>query len=417
MAKNPLYTGFYRLDLADRFRLLKETTNQDAHALHHLEASIGNQMIENYLFNYELPFGIAPNFTINHKDYLIPLAIEEPSVIAALSNAAKLVDSITTSYGQRLITGQIIFANLDIQVEGRKIIQAHQEELLALAKEASPSMVSRGGGPTEIWSKQVNQAGDNFFTVYLSFNPCDAMGANAINTVLENLAPRLTELLGQAPLMSILSNYSEQALATAEVIIPVERLATDSLKGQIVAEKIVVATSYANLDIYRATTHNKGIMNGIDGLALATGNDWRAIEAASHAYASRKGGYRAMSEWQLDGSDLKGRLSLPLPVATVGGTLSIQPQAQWALSLLGQPSASQLAEIMVAVGLIQNLAALKALVTEGIQKGHMRMQARSLALQVGASVEELPELVDYLIKQSFMNRQKAHEGLELIRKL
>lgn len=389
--------GFYRLSPEVRRQLLADqfpdVFGKEADSL--LTEEIADAMIENYIHNYALPMGIAPNFQINGQIYHIPMVIEEPSVIAAASNGAKRVGNIITQSQPRELVGQIIVKEVaDFTKATAKIDQA-KDHLLDLAKSYSINMVKRGGGPTRIWS----QTFENYFTVYLGFNPCDAMGANAINHVLEALSEEVERLVNGVALMRILSNYQPESIVTATVKIPIDTLAATAEDSQILAENLVAASEYAHLDVYRATTHNKGIMNGIDAVLMATGNDWRAVSAGVHAYASHTGHYRALTEWTLENKDLIGKIELPLAVATVGGTISVHPQAKQSLALLGNPKAQQLSEIIAAVGLAQNFAALRALVSEGIQKGHMSLHARQLAIQAGATEAEAPLLIELLKAQ------------------
>ena len=410
------FKQFYRQSYKERvekmndFLLQKESPN--------LSDEIADQMIENFVYKYPLPLGIATNFLINNKEYLIPMAIEEPSVVAAASNGAKRVGNIQVATTKRELIGQIVLSvdgNPDEVVER---LHNASTMLLDLAKETIPSMVERGGGPTRLWVEQKEHHQNIFVTLYLAINPCDAMGANVMNTVLEALSVHIEDLTGYRSLLNILSNYTEEAITKATVSIPIASLGQDETQSRQIAERIAQASLYAQLDKFRAVTHNKGIMNGMDAVILATGNDWRAVEAAIHAYASRTGEYRGLSQWVINDAKhtLEGSLELPLPVATVGGTLSIHPFAKQSLVIMQCSNATQLANIIAAVGLAQNFSALRALVTDGIQKGHMSMQARSLALQVGANVDEVGPLVSRLKRQPHMNRQIAHHLLEAIRR-
>lgn len=402
---NP-FNQFYRKSHAERQAILQEYLATSEIPI--LPDEIANQMIENYVYAYELPLGIATNFCINGKSYVIPMATEEPSVIAAASNGAKRLGNITAVTAKRELVGQIVlFAPSQQQEIVEKLNGAH-DDLLQLARETVPSMVKRGGGPTRVWA----EIREPFVTLYLALNPCDAMGANVMNTVLESLSPHVQRLTNGEAILNILSNYNAEAVTTATVSVPLEKI------GHETARRIALASQYAQLDIYRATTHNKGIMNGMDAVVVATGNDWRAVEASVHAYASRDGQYKGLTQWHINEAKetLEGQLSVPLPVATVGGTLSVHPTAKQSLALMNCESAIELANIIAAVGLAQNFAALRALVTDGIQRGHMAMQARSLALQVGATVEEIPQLVAKLKQQLHMNSQIATELLAEMRK-
>lgn len=418
MKKRANFSAFYKRSIEDRSQIVKHWMGEEFKESElALKNDLANQLIENYLFNYELPLGLAVNFKVNNKAYVIPMATEEPSVIAAASNGAKILGNISSKTSSRELTGQIVFKTKQAFDKIEEIILDNKGNLLKLAKEASDSMVRRGGGPVDIWLDKFQQSNQHFITVYLSFDPCDAMGANALNTVLETLTPVIESLISETATISILSNYQPDSITSATVSLEIDSLDKDYEKAKIIAQKIVDASLYASLDPYRAATHNKGIMNGIDALIIATGNDWRAVEAGAHAYAVKKGQYRALSEWTLSDDEqfLIGRLDIPLQLATVGGTLSSHPKASWALRLLEVKSAEELANITAAVGLVQNFAAIRALVTDGIQKGHMRMQARALALQAGAEIAEVDALVQKLIQLPRMSQSVAKEILISIR--
>lgn len=408
------YKGFYRKTMQERMTMAMADYHL-AQALPSLPLTLANQMIENVVGIYGLPYGLVPNLKINHRLYLIPMVIEEPSVVAAASKGAQVVGNVTANMETKEIVGQVVFHEVrDPQGLVDRLV-AMDDELMVVAKAASASMVARGGGPRRFWHRVFNHDDRTFVTLYLDFDPCDAMGANAVNTVLEAVAGSLRDQCCQDVLMSILSNYSDAALAHAQVRIPVGSLGASAEEGAKVAERIVNAAMYADVDPYRAVTHNKGIMNGIDAVITATGNDSRAVAAAVHAYAGRSGRYRSLSQWRIDQGALVGDIRLPLPVATVGGTLAIHPGAQWSLALLGNPDAKTLAIIMASVGLVQNFAALRALVSEGIQAGHMRMQARSLAIQVGAREEEIAPLVQALACHAVINAGLARDLLKQMR--
>lgn len=412
------FSGFYKHSMHHRIELLEKWLNIDLNRESlGLDENLANQMIENYIYNYALPQGVAVNIRVNDKDYVVPMATEEPSVIAAASYGGKLLGNIQAETKERLITGQVIMVHdHDIEVI-KSIIADNKQEILDQASSACASMVKRGGGPRDLWVEEKVQADQKYLSVYLSLDSCDAMGANVINTVLESISPLLESLLEAEVLMAILSNYQPTAVTSAKVSLPISVLSDDQEEAKIIAQKIQWASDYASIDPYRASTHNKGIMNGIDAVVVATGNDWRAVEASAHAYAAREGQYSALSRWLYDSSSeiLVGQLDIPLQVATVGGTLSNHPTAQSNLQLLQITSAKELANVIASVGLIQNFAALRALVSEGIQKGHMRMQARSLALQVGATIQEVPRLVQLLSEAKQMNRDTASYQLAQLR--
>lgn len=407
---------FYQMTIQQRQEImdLMMQTDQPFNQIE-LAPKFGEKMIENYVGNYPLPLGLAVNFDIDGEIYHIPMATEEPSVIAAACNGAKRVGTITTSAQSRELIGQIVIDTSEVsnsrRVEIESIIQKNEQYLLNKAKELSFSMIQRGGGPTRLFIEKFDQ----FITVYLGFNPCDAMGANSINHILEMLAHDIEFKIEVPVLMSILSNYQTHNLSTATCQIPIQTLHSNQEEAQNIAKKIVVASQYAQLDVYRATTHNKGILNGIAAVLIATGNDFRAVEAGVHAFAARSGKYQGLSQWKIEDGNIVGELTLPLAVATVGGTLSSHPVAQWTLKVLKSPTAQQLSRILVAVGLAQNFAAIRALVTEGIQKGHMSLHARQLCLQAGAKEEEIPLIIQQIPKNIKINQAVIAEILKQIR--
>lgn len=389
-----------------------------------LSDNTASHMIENQLSLYQIPYGIALNFVINGKPYLIPMATEEPSVIAAASNAAKLVslsspDGFVTESLDRQMVGQIALTNVTEPDLAMLKVQKKEEELLTIANLAHPSIVKRGGGATSIQVKWIpaNESNpDSFLVVYLTVDTKEAMGANMLNTMLESLVVPLETLTGGHRLMAILSNYASQSLVRATCVVKPQVLASATYTGELVRDKIISASNFARADIYRATTHNKGIMNGIDALVLASGNDWRAIEAGAHAYASQSGSYQPLATWSKDkDGNLVGEIVLPVPIGTVGGSIAIHPMAQLSHQLLGNPQAKELAQIIGALGLAQNLAALKALVTVGIQKGHMSLQAKSLLIACGATDEEIEPLTEALLKEPHLNQETAMTLLKAYR--
>lgn len=430
-----MFEGFYKKTANERLAILAELgwsnelirndaamTGIEPHPGYNassidLPAVVANHMIENYVFNYSLPLGIAVNFNINTERYAVPMAVEEPSVIAAASNGAKRLGNIQAWMEKREVIGQIVLDQVVNPEETCQLIETESDTLLELAKSVSPNMVKRGGGPTRLWTKSFADDEMFFVTVYVSFDPCDAMGANALNTVLEALTPKIESITAHKGLMSILSNYATEAVARAKAMVPIIGLDPDPIKAEEIAQSICSANRYADVDPYRAATHNKGIMNGVDAVVLATGNDWRAVEAGAHSYAAKEGHYKSLTNWSINyvTNELVGMIELPLQVATVGGTISNHPTAKWSLELLRNPSANQLGEIIAAVGLAQNYSALHALVTDGIQKGHMGLQARSLAMQVGATVEEVPQMVEALKNVKVINSTVASEALNNIR--
>ena len=420
MARLP---GFAKLSPTERIEaLLKEglLTWDEAQILKEqkgLPLSIADQLTENVLSTFDLPFSLAPYFLINGRDYVLPMVTEEPSVVAAASFAAKLIQrsgGFTTQVHQRQMIGEIALTDVeDVEVASRRILE-DKETLLQLANEAYPSIVKRGGGARDLW---VENKGD-FLIVYLAVDPKEAMGANMLNTMLEALTDRIQELSGGQALMAILSNLATRSLVSARCAIDFKALSRNPEEAIEIAHRMELASQLAQADPYRAATHNKGIFNGIDALVLATGNDWRAIEAGAHAYAAQSGPYKGLSHWksQPEEKKLYGEITLPMPVATKGGSIGLNPTVQVSHRLLREPSAIELAGIIASLGLAQNFAALKALVTTGIQAGHMKLQARSLALLAGAKEEEVPRLVSQLLENKPFNLEKAQTLLQELRK-
>ena len=420
MARLP---GFAKLSPTERIEaLLKEglLTWDEAQILKEqkgLPLSIADQLTENVLSTFDLPFSLAPYFLINGRDYVLPMVTEEPSVVAAASFAAKLIQrsgGFTTQVHQRQMIGEIALSDVeDVEVASKRILE-DKETLLQLANEAYPSIVKRGGGARDLW---LEHKGD-FLIVYLAVDPKEAMGANMLNTMLEALTDRIQKLSGGQVLMAILSNLATRSLVSARCAIDFKALSRNPEEAIEIAYRMELASQLAQVDPYRAATHNKGIFNGIDALVLATGNDWRAIEAGAHAYAAQGGPYKGLSQWksQPEEKKLYGEITLPMPVATKGGSIGLNPTVQVSHRLLGEPSAIELAGIISSLGLAQNFAALKALVTTGIQAGHMKLQARSLALLAGAKEEEVPRLVNQLLENKPFNLEKAQTLLQELRK-
>ncbi|MDN6194716.1 MAG: hydroxymethylglutaryl-CoA reductase, degradative, partial [Alkalibacterium sp.] len=373
-------------------------------------------MIENYIFNYELPFGLAMNFLVDGNERVIPMVTEEPSVIAAASNAGKLTQSLggfTTDFKNRLVIGQIVLKEVKEPEKARKILKENESELIHLANQAYPSILDYGAGAQKIKIRRIQEDDSpEFFVLHLMVDTGEAMGANIVNTMTEAIASHVVNLVGGGNLMNILSNYATESIVKASCIIHPENLENENMSGEEVRDRIIEASQFAYLDPYRAVTHNKGIMNGIDALLVASGNDWRAVEAGVHAYAAKSGQYRALSQWtKTKEGYLKGEIELPISIGTVGGTLSVHPAAQLAHRIMNHPSAKEFSRLLAAVGLAQNLAALKALVTDGIQKGHMALQARTLAISVGAKGAVIDQVVKQLKKSKTMNSKIAKEIL------
>ncbi|MBI5930289.1 MAG: hydroxymethylglutaryl-CoA reductase, degradative [Chloroflexi bacterium] len=410
--------GFYQKSLPERIGLVAEWAGLNSEEQTILATSAGlmpqqaNQMVENALGVYGLPLGVATNFQINGKDYLVPMVIEEPSVVAACSFAAKMARSgggFITSSDEPIMIGQIQVLEVEnLRVAADRIL-AEKETLLALVNDPDLTIVKLGGGGRDIDVRQFEQTTVGpMLVVDLFYDTRDAMGANAINTACEKLAPALERITGGRVNLRILSNLSDRRKATASCIMTPEGLTTEHMPGALVVKSIVEAAVFAEVDPYRATTHNKGVMNGIDAVVMATGNDWRAVEAGAHAYAARDGRYTSMTRWWADeNGNLRGMLTLPMAVGTVGGATKVHPTAQIAMKILGVASARELAEVIVSVGLAQNFAAIRALATEGIQAGHMALHARQLALAAGAQGEMVNAIVETMIAEGNIRLDRA----------
>lgn len=370
------------------------------------------QLIENVIGRFGLPFAVATNFTINNRDCLVPMVIEEPSVVAACSFAAKLfreAGGFQTDSDEPVMIGQIQLLDLDDLRAAEARLRARQSDILAQANVQAGSIQVRGGGAIGLDFRHFpgTPVGD-MLVVHLLFDARDAMGANAINSALEHIAPLVERIAGGRANLRILSNLSDRRMAYARGVIRAKSLATESASGAQVVSAIIEAGVFAECDPYRAATHNKGIMNGIDAVALATGNDWRAVEAGAHAYAARDGRYTSLTRWwRDDAGDLHGEIALPMALGIVGGATRAHPAAKIALQLLGVKSARELAEVAAAVGLAQNFAALRALATDGIQSGHMRMHARQVALAAGAVGGQVMLVAQQLIDEGNIRLERA----------
>jgi len=382
-----------------------------------LSADIAMHMIENMIGTYALPLGIGLNFMVNGRDVLVPMVIEEPSVVAGASFMAKLArvggGFITESTEPHMI-GQLQVLELgNIEAAADKVL-AHKAELLDYVDEAESSLKSRGGGARDIEVRVMDDSPiGGFLVVHLIYDVRDAMGANAVNTACERLAPKIEAITGGKVHLRILSNLTDRRITRAHCSIPVKELAFDSFSGESVRDGIIAAYAFAAVDPYRAATHNKGIMNGVDSVVIATGNDWRAIEAGAHAYAARSGKYTSLSVWEKDGDgNLVGTLEMPMAVGIVGGATKVHPAAQAAVKLMGVKTASELAEIIVSVGLAQNMAALRALATEGIQRGHMSLHARQVAIAAGASGEMIEKVAAQMVVEKVVRIDRAEEILK-----
>ncbi|EHL14427.1 hydroxymethylglutaryl-CoA reductase, degradative [Peptoanaerobacter stomatis] len=410
--KNSTYSGFYKLSVEERLKEVAEFANlEDKHIKtiqnpEILDIEKADNMIENVIGRFTLPLGVALNFMINGKDYIIPMVTEEASVVAAASNAAKLARDSGGFYTNN--TGSIMIAQvqvtdiLDVDYT-RIIIYEHKDEILKICNERDPILVKYGGGAKDIDVRIINSKDEDFIVVHLKVNTLDAMGANAVNSMAEAVAPFIEKITGGKVYLRILSNLAVERLFRSRT-----KVKKEALGGEEVVDKIVSAYKFANADPFRATTHNKGIMNGISAVVLATGNDTRAIESGAHSYAAISGKYKSLTTWQKDkDGDLVGTIEIPLAVGLVGGATKIHPVAQAAIKILGVKTAGELGDIIASVGLAQNLAAIKALATEGIQRGHMSLHAKNIAVTAGANGKELDRIVKKMIEDKNINLDYA----------
>ena len=406
-------SGFYKLSVAQRQQLIQQQLNLSQEEVEQLQAHTSfwsSQMIENYLTNFEIPEGAALNFVINGREYTVPMVTEEPSVIAAASHAAKIVSQsggFVAPTSSRQMIGQIVLENIDDFEQTKTWLLSHQTELIEVANDSHPSMLARGAGAKSLRIRQL----DEFVALELLIDVGEAMGANVVNTMSEAVKAWLINQ-GYEVVTAILTNLATESLQTATCEIPVANLGEN---GSTVAKQIAKLSHLAQIDPYRATTHNKGIMNGIDAAVIASGNDWRAIESGAHAYAAQNGQYRGLAKWAVRDKKLFGTITLPLPVGVVGGSIGIVPTVKLNKTISKVKTASELAQVIASVGLAQNLAALKALASEGIQAGHMRLQYRALAIQIGAQATEVNPLVERLSKLTRVDQQIAIQELAVMR--
>lgn len=400
-----------RLDIVGDFA---DLTTEELEILQNNDGGIpfekADKMIENAIGTFSLPLGIATSFKINGKDYLVPMVIEEPSVIAAASKGAKIArikGGFKATSDESYSIGQIQILDVDIDLAIKKIRET-SKEILSLANSKSNTLSKMNKGAKEVSCKIIDTDFGKMLIVELLIDVGDAMGANVTNTMCEGVSPLLEKITGGRTLLRILSNYSTRRIAKATAVFD-----KNEIGGEDVVDDIVLAYQFANNDVYRAVTHNKGIMNGIIAVANATGQDSRAIEAAANAYASRSGLYRSLSNWTKDSDgNLVGSLELPLSVGIVGGIANVHPIAKICMKILKVKSAQELACIMTAIGLAQNYSAIRALSTEGIQKGHMRLHARNLAAAAGAKPDQIDKIVQKMIEQKQISIDKAKEILQ-----
>ena len=418
---NSRISGFYNLTIEERRAKLAESAGQTPESLlpfttGGLSAESADHMIENVIGMYALPVGIGLNFMVNGRDVLIPFVVEEPSVVAGASFMAKLTRAgggFTATTTEPLMIGQMQVINVVNMNEARLKIYEHKAELLATADAIDPILKKFGGGARDLEVRMIEESAIGpFIVIHLIYDVRDAMGANAVNTACEKLAPRIEEITGGKVHLKILSNLADRRIARVRCTVPVSELTMgfESFKGETVRDGIIAAYAFAAADPYRAATHNKGIMNGVDSVVIATGNDWRAIEAGAHAYAARSGKYTSLSTWGKDkDGNLVGTLEMPMAVGIVGGATKVHPAAQATVKLMGVKTASELAEIIVSVGLAQNMAALRALATEGIQRGHMSLHARQVAIAAGASGELIEKVAAQMVAEKVVRIDRAEE--------
>ncbi len=431
MARSSRVSGFYNLAPLERQRIVADwaaISPEQSTAIGELLGAPGgltleqaDKMVENVVGIYGLPLGIATNFVVNGRDVLVPMVIEEPSVVAGASFAARLARAgggFHAESTEPLMIGQMQVIGAPDLGDACEKVEAGKQRLLDLANSTDPVVVSLHGGARDVEVREIPESPVGpLLVVHLIYDCRDAMGANMVNTACEALAPLVEEMTGGRVNLRILSNLADRRLARARCVVPAKELATEGMSGELVAQRIVEAYALAAVDPYRAATHNKGVMNGVDAVVMATGNDWRAIEAGAHAYAARDGRYRSLSTWSLVsesdgmGARLVGSVELPMAVGTVGGATRVHPLARFALQLMGVKSARELAEIIAAVGLAQNLAAIRALATEGIQKGHMALHARQVAIAAGAQTDEVDAVSAVLVAERQIRVDRAKEVL------
>ncbi|TNE47520.1 MAG: hydroxymethylglutaryl-CoA reductase, degradative [Deltaproteobacteria bacterium] len=425
-------SGLYRLSIDEKIETVCQAAGIEPEELDAMWGETGlpfeqaEAMIENVVGMFQLPLGICTNLQVNGKDRLVPMVIEESSVVAAASNAAKMLRAgggITATSTEPIMIGQIQLMDLDDLSVASEAILAQKEALLDKLRAQFPAWEERGGGPVDLEVRRLPPLDENdplppMLVVHILVDVRDAMGANAVNSMCEFLAPTVAEITGGRVRLRILSNLTDRRLVTVKGRVPVEafvKRGKPASFGHEVAKGIEEASVFAERDPYRAATHNKGIMNGVDAVLMATGQDYRAVEAGVHAYAAQESHYSALSRWRYKGEYLEGEMTLPLAVGTVGGIIKVHPTVQAGIKLMQVERAHQLAEIAAAVGLAQNLAALRALAAEGIQKGHMRLHSRNIAMEVGATPEEVPALAAQLEQQDIVSHSVAQRLLEELR--
>lgn len=394
--------GFYLLSVEERIKLIAEKsklTNEEVEALNSgISLELADAMVENVIGHISIPLGVAANFKVNGKEVFIPMATEEPSVIAAASNAARAayeLGGIFTSSSGTVMRGQIQVLNIDDPHAARAKIFEHKDEIIEHCNAKDPTLVKLGGGVKDVEVHLIDTAKETMVVVHLIVDTKDAMGANAVNTMAESVSPLIERITNGRVVLRIISNLADKRIVRAR-----GEFSTEMLGGIDIAKNIVSAYEFADADPYRAATHNKGVMNGITAAVLASGNDTRAVEAGAHAYAARSGRYRSLTTWELNkAGNLVGTLELPLAVGIVGGATKTHPVAKAALKIMDVQSAEELASYIAAVGLVENLASLRALSAEGIQSGHMRLHAKNLAVMAGATGDIIDRVVQQAVEE------------------
>jgi len=420
MARTSRLPGFHKVTVSERRALIGDATGVEVAELERalemggLDAETADKFVENVLGTYSLPYGVALNVRVNGRDHVVPMVIEEPSVVAAASNAAKIVRAGGGFFAEAdppQMTAQIeLRGERDLEMARRRVLD-HREEILGLADRAVPGLVARGGGARDVEARVL---ADDVMVVHVILDCRDAMGANLVNGVAEAIADRIAGIAELRVGLRILSNLCDRRCVRVSCRVPEVALATDTVAGPDVVDGIVAAGRFAELDPYRAATHNKGIMNGIDAVVVATGNDWRAAEAGAHAYAARTGRYLPLSTWRREGHHLLGKVEVPLALGTTGGTLRVHPAARFSLRLLDVQGAGELACVAASVGLASNLSALRALATDGIQRGHMGLQARAVALAAGASGDRVERVAAMIVEARNITLEAARNALALL---
>ena len=423
MARTSRFPGFYKITVQERRSIVSEATGAQVTDIERalegggLDAETADKFVENVLGTYSLPYGVALNVRLNARDYVVPMVVEEPSVVAAASNAAKIVRAgggFHADVDPPFMISQIQLIDVDDVPAARSAVLAAKMELLELADRAVPGLVARGGGARDVEVRALGTPADRMMVAHVIVDCRDAMGANLVNTVAEAVAPRLAELANGRYGLRILSNLCDKRCVRVTCRIPAVELGTEQMGGAEVIDGIQNASRFAELDPYRAATHNKGIMNGVDAVVIATGNDWRAVEAGAHAYAARTGQYSPLATWRRDEDCLVGRLEMPMALGTVGGTLRVHPAARLSLRLVGVETAGELAQLAAAIGLASNLAAVKAMATVGIQRGHMALHARSVAVAAGASGGLVERVAAMIVEARDVTLEAAKRALDVL---